>query len=401
MMPTNYPPTLDVTFNWNDLSSSKKEYDLFAALLTRKLGELEYVLTVDGCNRYRPVAPNVPEHDNATERAQHEVALAEYRENLNKFYLQFEKAKGILRNMFTFQSKASNEVNSKMSMTPAGMANIDFTPELQFRTALEHLSMNYAPRDSTDKTELRTRLLNLDDISCGGLVNYHKEFTHVLQQLRDAGHVEPEETLNATVRTHIRNADVLKVLYTSVIQPAEMTGQPVSYATLFNEGLKYLKTLSTINYDPYGSVQASVLSKPIVSANSVSSSATGSVRCTKCWRYNHRWSICTSATCSICGNAFGDSPYCTNYQVHKAKEPGTEWVLPRLLRKNQSCDGSQKPQGGNKPTQSTQTTSSLSAPTSNNYSASLTLSPTAQEAQAKYKAANKEAKLAKKAFKTR
>lgn len=321
MMPSiGYPPNnaVPVCYDWNDLSSSKKEYDHFSARLVSTLGEIEYVLTEIGTERNRPVIPENPgPNAGVSLQVQYQREQAQYRTDLNRFHRDFDKAKNILRGLLKIDSKAFNEVHLKMITLPAGVAPQAWTPELQFRAALTHLSANYAPRDSTDVSELQNRLLNLNDLNCGGLINYHKEFHRILQSLQEAGVQMPAETLNETVRTNIKNSTMFDYLLATIIRPLERTQQPVTYTVLFEEGLQYLRNSARQGRDPYALAYDSPQGKPLIAAaaNSHPNNAKP-LRCTKCWRFNHAWYHCNEQTCSQCGNYFGMSQFCTNYASH-------------------------------------------------------------------------------------
>lgn len=77
--------------------------------------------------------------------------------------------------MYGYQSY--NNIVGKFKTPPQRLPLDQWTPERQFCTALTHLTEKYAPRDSTDVSELKRQLIGLTDLNRGGFLKLNDIFS--------------------------------------------------------------------------------------------------------------------------------------------------------------------------------------------------------------------------------
>jgi len=97
-------------FTWQNEDEGKRQFHEFYALLEEQLGikSCEFALNPLAIQRNTPVSPG-PQPVSAADLREWKKAEANYRSELKEFRGNFDTAKGILRSMLKWPSKARND----------------------------------------------------------------------------------------------------------------------------------------------------------------------------------------------------------------------------------------------------------------------------------------------------
>ena len=228
-------------FNWQSESEAKDHYSEWLASLAQQIGSdaALYCLSETETDLFRPEPPlPLPPNSTAALQREHHKATVEYKNQLRKFYTDFGKAIATLRSSFMFNSKVYNDTVEALTTIPAGTADNYWTPDRQFRAAMNMLRNNYSPNNATDVALIRTRIGALTDISCGGFHEYASEFTSLHLKLINANQPPTANECSEWVKAGIKNVEIKNMLAVSILRP----GSPVpTYQMIFEEVRTYLK----------------------------------------------------------------------------------------------------------------------------------------------------------------
>jgi hypothetical protein len=229
-------------FTWDSEQLGKNEYHEWYALLTRNLSSrgIHFVLKAESTDTYRPIAPVQPPANAAVSRHDNYDRLkAAYDESMRKFHEKFDTAIGIIRMSFSLASKASNDF--ELALLAPG------DPEVQLRNGLARIYEKYCPQDPTDVNDIKRKMLEITDVSCGGFHNYQSEFTRLRLQLINANFPPTEDEEREWVRKGLTNHEVKRFL-SYVLFPM---GAPLpTYDTIFSTVRRFLAEFGEEN-DPY------------------------------------------------------------------------------------------------------------------------------------------------------
>jgi len=329
-----------IKYRWDNEEAAKLQFPKFQHEFIAQLSSqgIAYTLSEATSAMYRPIEPG-PEPAEAEDRREWNKSKVIYHQERAKFMKDFDKALGYMRASFEYATKASADLETAL-IAPDNVQPQDWTPELQFRAAYNKICTAYAPSSSTDVNTLKRELQALNDD--GGFYSYAAEFTRIKLQLSKVQACPTAGELRDMVRKGIRNADIRKViqrLFPFNALPEELPSQE----RIFEEIRGYLSFLDDI--DPYKLINTSPNGKPVTqqALNTGLKPNKHPVRCTKCWRANHKYDVCKQDTCSQCNYRFKDTDlFCPHYKTHQ--ERGTDWAPNHLIKQSSSTPST--PQGG-------------------------------------------------------
>jgi len=336
-------------FTWQNEDDGKKQFHEFYALLEERLGvkSCEFVLSPLAIQRNTPISPG-PQPANAVDLREWRKAETKYRSEMKEFRGNFDTAKGILRSMLKWPSKARNDFDMAIKVIPAGVDPIEWTEDRQFQAALNRIIQGYSPSNITDTTTIRKNMQDLSDSIDGGFYRYQQEFTRLHAELIKAGQAPEDRDLIEWIKKGISNIDVKKFMAQFFY-----TGAPqISSDDLFSRIREYLQflMLSSDPIDPYKTISSghnTITAKlsqielgdvnppdgrdyyrgrtPRKTEEGTSPRGNKTERrCTRCWHKGHRWTDCHSTKCAVCGHLLNSTmTYCPDYRNHT--EPGTNW----------------------------------------------------------------------------
>jgi len=325
------------TFHWTNETLAKSEYDEWFATLQEACSKkaIGHCVDTQFSELYTPQPPEPPVNNTAAVLAAHRTELVAFKSKQIKYYLEYDKAAGYLRNTLVYGSKARMEIDKIISTPPPPppqivgqppLPPIPWTPDLAFKAAMRHLKTNYAPQDATDGATIRLKMQILTDESEGGFASYAEQFSNLHCTLLRANQIPSEEDCLEWVMKGLRNKEIKSTLSASTL--FQNGGRP-TFFEVFKFVRDYLKRLGD-ELDPYKTTKGGANEKPMVAAPA--SIAKEKSRCSRCWNTGHSWDKCFAKSCRECGTTLEkDTTICPNHKAHK--DPKTRWVPSGLKRK--------------------------------------------------------------------